>query len=136
MEARGLRNSNPGNIRKSKDKWQGLSDKQPDPFFFTFEEPVWGIRAMIKTFWTYHDKYDLKSVDQLIRRWAPPTENNTTSYVNAVAKEVGVSPECPLDLRRQSLCIAFIKAVIRHENGKQPYPDEVLQKAFNLAESQ
>ena len=35
---RGLRNNNPGNIRITKDKWQGLREKQTDKDFFQFTE--------------------------------------------------------------------------------------------------
>ena len=35
--SRGLRNCNPGNIRITKDKWQGLRAKQEDKSFFQFE---------------------------------------------------------------------------------------------------
>ena len=36
--SRGLRNNNPGNIRITKDKWQGLREKQEDKSFFQFKE--------------------------------------------------------------------------------------------------
>lgn len=36
---RGLRNNNPGNIRLSKDKWQGLRERQEDKEFFQFGTP-------------------------------------------------------------------------------------------------
>lgn len=148
MEPRGLRNNNPGNIRKNADKWQGLSDNQPDPYFCTFEEPLWGIRAMIKLFFRYQDKYKLKTIERILNRWAPPKGDNngslpggeytqnTTAYSKAVAGEVGVTEECQIDLHNINICLPFIKAVIRHENGKQPYPDELIKKAFNLAEAQ
>ncbi len=45
---RGLRNCNPGNIRISKDKWQGLREKQEDKSFFQFTEMKWGYRALIR----------------------------------------------------------------------------------------
>ena len=46
---RGLRNNNPGNIRITKDKWQGLREKQEDKSFFQFTEMKWGYRALIRT---------------------------------------------------------------------------------------
>jgi len=42
---RGIRNNNPLNIRKSADKWQGLSTLQEDKEFFQFETIEWGWRA-------------------------------------------------------------------------------------------
>lgn len=130
---RGIKNQNPGNIRKSKDKWQGLADNQPDSFFFSFIAPEYGIRAMIKILWTYQDKYSLESVRELIGRWAPPTENNTESYIKSVAKAVGVSPDCKIDTKNTNILLPLVKSIIMHENGIQPYDDELVNKAINLA---
>jgi len=43
---RGVRNHNPGNIRKTKDKWVGSDVKQKDDAFVTFSTPEFGIRAL------------------------------------------------------------------------------------------
>ena len=42
---RGIRNNNFGNLRITKDKWQGLREEQTDPEFFQFKSPKWGYRA-------------------------------------------------------------------------------------------
>ena len=47
---RGLRNNNPGNIRHGSSQWQGMSAEQPDNAFIKFDDPVYGIRAIAKTF--------------------------------------------------------------------------------------
>lgn len=117
---RGIRNNNPGNIRKSGDAWQGLADIQPDTEFFSFADPVYGIRALAKILRNYRDRYGLTTVQGIINRWAPPVENNTSAYVRAVAAKVGVAPTEPLawdagQLRR------LVSAIIQHENGQQPY---------------
>jgi len=71
---RGIRNRNPGNIRRSGDRWKGLAPLQTDPAFSVFETPVWGIRAMAVILRNYQKRYGLKSLAQLIGRWArqPP----------------------------------------------------------------
>lgn len=117
---RGIRNNNPGNIEKTSDAWQGLADIQPDSRFFTFIDPVYGIRALAKIIRNYRDRYGLNTVQGIINRWAPPVENNTSAYVRAVAAKVGVAPTEPLawdagQLRR------LVEAIIQHENGQQPY---------------
>lgn len=50
---RGLRNNNPGNIRLSKDKWQGLRERQEDKEFFQFVSIEWGYRALMRTLQNY-----------------------------------------------------------------------------------
>lgn len=116
---RGLRNNNPGNIRKSADKWQGLAPVQDDPAFFKFIEPKYGVRALGKILQTYRNKYGLQTVRDIIGRWAPPNENNTTSYVNSVARALGVTADEPIDVYARLPDLAA--AIIRHENGSNPY---------------
>lgn len=117
---RGIRNNNPGNIRKSGDAWQGLADIQPDTEFFSFADPVYGIRALAKILRNYRDRYGLNTVQGIINRWAPPVENNTGAYVRMVANKVGVAPTEQLtwdagQMRR------LVSAIIQHENGQNPY---------------
>lgn len=133
MASRGIRNNNPGNIRKSKDKWQGLADKQPDKEFFTFKDPTYGIRAMARILIKYYDDYDLDTVEKVIGRWAPPVENNTASYVKAVADAVGVAPDEVISLQSYNVLFPMLKAIIKHENGTQPYTDLQIQKGLTLA---
>lgn len=133
MTSRGIRNNNPGNIRKSKDKWQGLADVQTDKEFFTFKSSVWGIRAMARILIKYQDDHELNTIRKIIYRWAPPVENNTKAYVNAVAKRTGFDADQELNLHEFSDLFPLIKAVIQHENGSQPYSDAEVTKGLVLA---
>lgn len=133
MTSRGIRNNNPGNIRKSKDKWQGLADVQTDKEFFTFKSPVWGIRAMARILIKYYDDYELNTIRKIIERWAPPVENNTKAYVNAVARDVGMDAGAELNLHRFADLFPLVKAIIQHENGSQPYSDAEITKGLVLA---
>lgn len=129
---RGIRNNNPGNIRKSRDAWQGLADVQPDSAFFTFVSPVYGIRALAKILRNYRDKYGLTTVTGIISRWAPPNENNTQAYAQAVASAMGVSPSEPLAFDAGQLR-ALVGAIIHHENGKQPYDMALIDDGISRA---
>ena len=44
---RGIRNNNPLNIRRSKDKWKGMRAVQSDAQFVQFESLEWGWRAAL-----------------------------------------------------------------------------------------
>ena len=92
---RGIRNRNPGNIRRSGDRWKGLAPLQSDPAFFVFETPLWGIRAMAVILRNYQRRHGLKSLAQIVGRWAPAGENDTAGYVAAVSKAMGVEPRAP-----------------------------------------
>ena len=93
---RAIRNNNPLNIRRTKDKWFGQMPKQTDPFFVEFSTPTYGFRAAFRLMHTYYFKYQLQTLQAIVRRWAPPSENNTTNYIDFVAREVNVSPDLTL----------------------------------------
>ena len=136
---RGIRNHNPGNIRHSKARWRGLSALQPDQDFVSFISPEFGIRALMRVLLTYQAKHKLQTVHALIHRWAPPIENNSMAYAEAVARALGVSVEAKIDLGQEDILIKMARAIIRHENGRAPrgyprdwYQDEIYQRAFKL----
>ena len=96
---RGIRNNNPLNIRKSKDKWKGLRAQQQDAAFCQFENMEWGWRA---AFWlltrTYYHTYRLFTIRTIVQKWAPPHENNTASYIANVSKLTGIGADEPIGI--------------------------------------
>lgn len=129
---RGLRNNNPGNIRKTGDNWQGLSDNQTDVSFFQFTHAKWGIRAMAKLLKNYQTRYGLNTVNDIINRWAPPVENNTSSYVSHVAELLEVSPYQSINLNDTDVLTKLVEGVIKHENGFNPYSIEAIAEGVAL----
>ena len=128
-QKRGIRNNNPGNIRHG-DKWQGMSQAQTDPDFVTFNDPVFGIRAMNRIFKTYSTVHGIDTVRGVVERWAPPVENVTESYVLSVADRLGVGPDQVIDVRRHAE--ALTTAIIYHENGRQPYDVATISQGVNM----
>lgn len=119
---RGIRNHNPGNLDKGSAKWQGLAppDQQTDPRFAVFTDPTWGIRALARNLITYQDKYDILTIRAIISRWAPPVENNTQAYIDAVCASTGFGADTMLNLHTYEHLCPIVEAIIRHENGKGP----------------
>ncbi len=130
---RGIRNNNPGNIRRNNDPWQGLADRQIDIEFFTFKNAIYGIRALARLLINYQDKYGLRTIDKIISRWAPANENNTAAYARAVANRTGFEEDELLDMHSFADLEPLVKAIIHHENGQQPYTDAEITKALVLA---
>lgn len=139
LDPKGIRLCNPGNLRRSKDPWQGLAEQQDDPAFFEFKAPVWGIRALAVTLITYQDRRlaadgsKIDTVSEVIHRWAPLTENKTATYVQNVCRWTGFKVYQILDLHRYEDVEPLVKAIIRMENGKQPYPQEVTDEGLRMA---
>ncbi len=132
-QPRGIRNNNPGNIRRSADPWQGLAENQSDIEFFTFKNPVYGIRAIARLLISYQDKYKLRTIRQIISRWAPPKENNTESYIQSVASRTRFHPDQPLDMHAYNHLRPLVEAIVIHENRQQPYTDAQIIKGLVLA---
>lgn len=131
---RGIRNNNPGNIRWG-DEWQGLVDKprRTDKSFCQFTSPEYGIRAMVIILRNYQRNYGLRCIADMINRWAPPNENDTQAYINSVAQATGTGADQPIDLNDSRKLFPLLQAIIRHENGSQPYSFDVFVRALELA---
>lgn len=122
---RGLRNCNPGNIRITKDKWQGLRPVQEDPAFFQFTEMKWGYRALIRTLQNYRKRHGCKTIGDFIRRWAPSNENNTSGYISRVCKEMQVPDSFVPDVYDEGTMCAFAAAISQVENGVPAVMEDV-----------
>ncbi len=133
MTARGIRNNNPGNIDRTDIQWQGMApDQSSDPRFIVFIAPIWGLRAIARTLLTYH-RDNLDTVRGIINRWAPPSENNTLAYVNAVSRAAGVGPDDKVDPTSPGTLMLLVKAIVAQENGQQPYPLSLIAQAVTMA---
>ncbi|HGF8676305.1 TPA: structural protein [Salmonella enterica subsp. enterica] len=131
---RGIRNNNPGNIRWG-DDWKGLAPKsqRTDKDFCQFITPEYGIRAMIVILRNYQRKHGLNTISGIINRWAPTNENNTQAYIDSVAKSTGVTPDQFIHTDDSRFMMKLLQAIIRHENGVQPYGFDVFVRAVELA---
>lgn len=131
---RGIRNNNPGNIRWG-ENWKGLAPdgKSKDKSFCVFEEPKWGIRALCKVLITYNRRYGLDTVQEIICRFAPENENDTKAYMEHVAKLLGVRPDEQIKVCNERVMFTLITSIIQHENGVQPYSEEVIKGAMLMA---
>lgn len=116
--SRGLRNRNPGNIRRSAIRYRGEVHPSTDPAFKQFETIAWGYRAIFVLLHTYRVRYGRTTPAQMIARWAPPAENDTAGYVRAVCGWTGLMPDRRIDTRNPAVMIPLAAAVSRVENGR------------------
>lgn len=129
MATRGIRNNNPGNIRVSKDQWEGMTGD--DGAFVTFDSPESGVRALGKNLLSYgRQGYD--SIEKIINRWAPPNENDTQAYIDSVVAATGIPATQSLDLSNPDTLSSLAQAISFHETGSR-YNPEVYQKGVARA---
>ena len=122
-QTRGMRNNNPLNIRKTKTVWLGSEKSVVEREFCVFKNPVWGFRAAFRILSTYYWKYHLCSIDAIIRRWAPATENDTQAYIEAVVLFSGISSRRllpPPNWKNKETWVALALAMCQVENGVIP----------------
>jgi hypothetical protein len=132
---RGIRNNNPGNIRHLAGQvwtWKGQEQTQTDPDFVQFVTAEYGIRAITRILNSYKSD-GLNTIKQAIDRWAPPTENNTETYIKDVCTNCNLQPGSVVDY--DAIMPALVKAIILHENGMMPYTDDQIAKGISLAAS-
>lgn len=72
--------NNPANIRyNSANNW--LGQIEPKNGFCQFKDLEYGLRALMILIRNYIVKYRKRSVSQIINRFAPVSENNTSAYI-------------------------------------------------------
>ncbi|MGE7139136.1 hypothetical protein ACQKIE_16035 [Luteibacter sp. NPDC031894] len=128
---RGVRNNNPGNLIQTDVQWEGKT-ASADPQYESFATPEHGIRALALNA-QHMQGQGAQSVSDLITKWAPPNENNTAAYINAVAKQMGVDPNGNIDLQDPATLTAFTQAVVDHENGPGHYTPQQVQTGVEAA---
>jgi len=135
VPTRGERNNNPGNIWRDMTPWLGLQARDPavEARFCVFDSALHGIRALCIVLLNYQRLDGLKTLAQVITRWAPPAENDTGSYVTDVERHAGIGRSDPLNLEHPEALQKVAKAIIQHENGRCVYGDDLIAHAVRLA---
>lgn len=135
VKALGIRNNNPGNIRATNIKWRGQVGSNKG--FVVFDTPENGIRALAINLRNKQRLHFLNTVEKIIGDpvwgWAPATENDTKSYINAVARAMNVKPSQRINLEERAVVAAMTKAIIKHENGYQPYDVAMIDQQVAIA---
>lgn len=135
MEPRGIRNNNPLNIRKG-NQWKGERKVQTDKAFEEFETMAYGIRAGFYLIRKYMSGYGgltekFNTIEKIVKRWAPPSENATNKYIDFVAKDMGISPHQRLSFQNRGQMINLVYAMIFVECG-QRVDKEVIGSGYDL----
>ena len=126
---RGLRNNNPLNIRRvAGTRWKGQSSFQGDKDFVQFERMEWGIRAAFVLLRTYAIKYKANCIQDIITRWAPPSENDTEKYIKNVCLWSGLGG---LQRLTEEDWPKLVLAMARQECGAL-LSEEIINRGYEL----
>ncbi|CAI0839951.1 Uncharacterised protein [Serratia proteamaculans] len=122
--ALGLRNNNPGNLRAA----PNATGKNGG--FVTFENPGDGLAALSRQLQLYGDRGN-DTLNGIIHTYAPRSENKTQAYIDAVSQQTGFDPSDRVNLHSPEVLEKLIPAIIKHENGAQPYTADEISKGIN-----
>lgn len=128
---RGIRNNNPGNLRRSRDKFLGLADQQTDPEYFQFVSPDYGLRAMGIVLLNYESRHGLRTVRGIVSRYAPGHENPTDAYIANVAGRLRVAPDAVIDVRTR--LPELMRAMAIQENGAAAHALHLPARVYDAA---
>jgi hypothetical protein len=117
------------NIRRvAGTKWKGQSIFQGDKDFVQFESLEYGLRAAFVLLRTYRDKHKAVCIEDIITRWAPPTENDTRKYISDLCKLTGFGGKERLT---ENEWPRLVQAMARIECGVT-LSEDVILKGFRL----
>lgn len=122
---RGLRNNNPGNIRRNSDVFQGEKTSS-DREFKQFKLMAYGYRAIFKILSNYYRNYKLDTIRKMIGRWAPENENDTDAYVKAVSYYAGIPADDPININDREQMIRIVAGMSKVENGREADMSDVI----------
>jgi len=131
---RGIRNNNPGNLKElsgDKTQWQGERATDDDPIFEEFETMEYGIRALMKILINYMKKYKLRTIIEIIKRFAPASENDTRAYINSVSWITGFEDNEILAANEDTIS-KLVTAICFIENGGYFITNEEIAEAWGM----
>ena len=126
-QPRGIRNNNPGNLNFV-GQTGATRETGPNGRFAVFQTAEEGLQALAHQLRLYSQR-GINSVRAIISKFAPPSENNTQAYINSVSKRLGVDANSALDVNDPRVMQGLMDAIIKVENGRNPYSTEQLSTA-------
>ena len=103
---------------------EGAGDRE----FVQFSSVEYGIRAAFCILNTYRRKYKAVCIEDIINRWAPPSENATSEYIRTVCRLTGFGGKERLE---ESQLPALVCAMAFVECGAHISKETIL-KGYNL----
>ena len=107
----GMRRNNPGNLRPTSGRG-----------FESYGNIVEGLDSMGHLLRVYQHKHGLDTIDGIINRYAPPSDNNPTqAYKDNVARRTGFGKRQRLDLDDDNVLATLMGGMITQEQGRNPF---------------
>ncbi|MDT3387156.1 MAG: hypothetical protein LIR46_05255 [Bacteroidota bacterium] len=92
----------------------------------------YGIRAACVLVRRYINHYHLTTPAQIISRWAPRTENDTSNYVRIACGHAQLSPDTPITYTDKATVCRLLAGMILVECG-QPIDPVIIEQGYDIA---
>jgi len=126
-------NNNPGNLRFDVlTQWLGQTGHDADGFCI-FDDSLHGLRALCRVLLNYQRLDGLRSIERIVTRYAPASENDTAAYIASVAQHTGLGADQFLDLTDAGELRNLARAIVLQECGRVVYAPELFAEAAALA---
>jgi hypothetical protein len=76
-----------------------------------------GIKAIDENLKAYGSKHKIDTLRGVISRWAPPSENDTESYIKFVSQKTGLKPDEKIDLTNPTIRHIISGPIVLQEQG-------------------
>tara|TARA_R110002020_G_scaffold307172_1_gene523028 strand:+ start:8242 stop:9843 length:1602 start_codon:yes stop_codon:yes gene_type:complete len=146
--ARNVRNNNLGNIKITKDKWEGMIDNSNEKTFVTYKTPEFGIRALnividanlnaTNSYETYVNRYASELKEKAFFKKNGRLMPHLVNYAKTLANSQGVDTTNNNWLKQKPTNVnklEWIKATAIAEGGKDSlnyFTDEIITRGLNL----
>ena len=145
---RNVRNNNLGNIKITKDKWEGMIDNSNEKTFVTYKTPEFGIRALnividanlnaTNSYETYVNRYASELKEKAFFKKNGRLMPHLVNYAKTLANSQGVDTTNNNWLKQKPTNVnklEWIKATAIAEGGKDSlnyFTDEIITRGLNL----
>jgi hypothetical protein len=111
-----IRQNNPMALRDTDSTWEGEIVAIYDSGFEWFESVEYGLRAGMYNIIRNYFGEGYNTITSIFNKYAPPSENDTASYINYVSESMNISAESVL-LPTSDNILKLARAIVDMENG-------------------
>ena len=129
-----IRQNNPMALILGSSAWEGKINCPITSNFECFSSVEYGIRAGMLNLINAYFNEGYNTIDMIINKYAPPSENDTTGYINYVSAFTGFDQDEQLTADNTTIKL-LSRAIINQENGiidGQLISDEMIVNAYDL----
>lgn len=130
-KTRAERNFNPGNLNYAGQSGASL-EAGSNARFAKFNSEEEGIAALVRQLRLYQQR-GIDTIGEIVKKYAPPSENDTQAYVANMARWTGLSADEKLNFNDTETVRRMVEGISRKEGRYTPLTEGQIMSGINLA---